>query len=201
MVAAIAFALRDLEIRGAGNLLSGRQSGHIRSVGIELYSSLLEQCVRELQGKEKLVEEIEPDLQINLPSYIPKHYIDDEALRLVTYRRFATCDDDEQLENLRREMQDRFGTLPREVENLIEIVALRNLAKNLRIRQLNVGPQKAVLNFDPSTPVPPESLLGILENPEYNSRMSGAYSLTMSTNRNDYYFCIQQVKNLLKELH
>ncbi|HEX8151547.1 MAG TPA: transcription-repair coupling factor, partial [Thermoanaerobaculia bacterium] len=111
-------AARDLEIRGAGNILGGEQSGQIAAVGFEMYTKLLEETVREMKG-EKIEEEVETSMNLGVDIYIPKGYIADENLRMTFYKKVASAKDDQRLEDIRNELRDRFGALPANVENLI----------------------------------------------------------------------------------
>jgi transcription-repair coupling factor (superfamily II helicase) len=117
-------ALRDLEIRGAGNLLGAEQHGHIAAVGFDTYCRLLAEAVAELKG-EPLAEE--RDIRIDLPvrAFLPVDYLGEERLRLDLYRRISSARTDEELESLRAEAEDRFGPLPREAETLVDVARLR----------------------------------------------------------------------------
>ncbi len=124
-------AARDLEIRGAGNLLGGEQSGHIGAVGIETYLKLLEETVRELRGES--VEEA-PSVALDLPVQmsIPQDYVDDANLRMELYRKIAEEPEREML----AELADRFGPPPPAVETLVEVAALKRLAESLRVQSI-----------------------------------------------------------------
>ena len=104
-------ASRDLEIRGAGNLLGPQQSGHIASVGFDLYCQMLEEAIRTVRG-EDVLPRIEPELRLEVQGYLPETYVDSEAQRLELYRRCAMLTEPAALEALRQELQDRFGTPP-----------------------------------------------------------------------------------------
>jgi transcription-repair coupling factor (superfamily II helicase) len=121
-------AMRDLEIRGAGNLLGPEQHGHLAAVGFELYSRLLDEAIRELRGE--MVEEV-PDATIDLgiDAYLPNEYISDEDQRMAVYRKLATARTVDDANAVAEEVTDRFGALPEPTTNLIEVVRLRALAK------------------------------------------------------------------------
>ena len=114
-------AAHDLEIRGAGNLLGKEQSGNVAAVGFELYAQMLEETVRELRGGVVQIQ-IEPDIQIGLPAYIPEAYIPDVNQRLVFYKKLANVEERTDLEELGYEMEDRFGPLPELVLALLEVM-------------------------------------------------------------------------------
>jgi transcription-repair coupling factor (superfamily II helicase) len=124
MGAGFAISMRDLEIRGAGNILGTQQSGHIASVGYELYCQLLESAVRKLR---RLPPKMSIDVDIDLPStaYLPNHYIPDMRQKIDLYRRMARIASDEDLGNLRAELEDRFGPLPAEAATLLRLVSLK----------------------------------------------------------------------------
>jgi len=128
-------ALRDLEIRGAGNLLGAEQHGHIAAVGFDTYCRLLQESVAEMKG-EPIPEE--KDLRVDLPvrAFVPPGWIAQEALRLDLYRRIATADDHELLARVREEAIDRFGRLPQEVETLFAVASLRVTCRRLGIEEV-----------------------------------------------------------------
>ena len=128
-------AMKDLEIRGTGNLLGAEQSGHIYKVGFEMYMDMLEGAVAELRGEEP-VEEVEPAIQVRVPAFIPEDYIIDATLRLSFYRRLVSVRSTEALSDLSEEVGDRFGALPGEVRSLIEVMRLKLLARALYIARI-----------------------------------------------------------------
>ncbi|MHB8793376.1 MAG: transcription-repair coupling factor [Thermoleophilia bacterium] len=117
-------AMRDLEIRGAGNLLGDEQSGHVAAVGFEMYCDLLREAVAELQDQ-PVAELKVARLEIDMDAYIPADYIPFEAARIDVHHRIAGARDEEKLESIREELRDRFGEVPEVVENLLEMQAIR----------------------------------------------------------------------------
>jgi len=116
--------MRDLEIRGAGNLLGAEQSGHIMEVGFNLYCELLNQAVREIKGiKEITLKEVDIDLKIE--AYIPDDYVTDERQRIALYRRLNVLSEAKQVKEIKEELVDRFGKLPIPLVKLIELIFLR----------------------------------------------------------------------------
>ena len=154
-------AARDLEIRGAGDLLGAEQSGHISAVGFDMYTKLLEEETARLRG-EKIEEAIECEVAIRLPAYLPEEYVSDVQLRLALYKRIADAEDDADLERLREELTDRFGRLPESVVTLMAIVGLRRRAEKLRIKKIEAGVDRIAFEFDDSTPVTPRLLVGLV---------------------------------------
>jgi transcription-repair coupling factor (superfamily II helicase) len=128
-------AMKDLEIRGAGNLLGGEQSGHIAAVGFDLYVRLVGEAVAEFKGEggEELV-----DVKVELPvdAHLPHDYIPGERLRLEAYRKLAAVASEEELEAVRAELDDRYGELPRPVENLLEVARFRIVARQAGLSEV-----------------------------------------------------------------
>jgi transcription-repair coupling factor (superfamily II helicase) len=141
-------AALDLEIRGAGNLLGGEQSGHIEAVGFEMYMKLLEQAVRELKGEEVLddvraVVNLRVDLKID-PSYVPEM-----NQRLMIYRKIAEARSDQELDEILRELHDRYGPVPETVEHLEQYGRIRIMADRLGIESIDREAQTVVVKFRP----------------------------------------------------
>jgi transcription-repair coupling factor (superfamily II helicase) len=147
-------ASHDLEIRGAGNLLGKDQSGHIEAIGFELYSELLEEAVRELKG-EPPREEIDPDVQLPVPAFIPDPYMPDVHQRLFFYKRFAQASTDEQLDDVRAEIVDRCGDAPDELDALCEVMAVKVRLRALRIRAVEAGPGRLVFTLGEAAALDP----------------------------------------------
>ncbi len=142
--AGMAVAMKDLEIRGAGNLLGGEQSGHIASVGFDLYVRLVGEAVAEFKGEKP---EVEADVKVDLPvdANLPHDYIPGERLRLEAYRKLAAIHDGEGLDAVRAEIVDRYGPVPQPVENLFAVAAFRVKARKARAdRGLAAGQERAV---------------------------------------------------------
>ena len=128
-------ALRDLEIRGAGNLLGAEQHGHIAAVGFDTYVRLLQEAVAEMQG-EPVQEAREIRVDLPVKAFLPVDYVGSEPLRLELYRRISGARDQAELDEVRAELEDRFGELPAEVESLLELVGLRLTADRLGIDEI-----------------------------------------------------------------
>ena len=126
--AGMAVALKDLEIRGAGNLLGGEQSGHIEGVGFDLYLRMVGEAVAEFRGEE-VPEPVEVTIELPLDAHLPHEYIEHDRLRLEAYRKIAAAETAEALAEVREELVDRYGPVPPAVEGLFEVAALRNRAR------------------------------------------------------------------------
>lgn len=153
-------AMRDLEMRGAGNLLGPEQSGHIHAVGFDMYVEMLEKAVAEVKGLE-VKEEIEPSINLNVSALIPERYIEDMALRLGIYRRIANASEMENLDDIESEMADRFGSLPDEVRRLLDIMRLKILAKRLFITKISESDGRIRFVFSDKTPVETEKIFSL----------------------------------------
>lgn len=136
-------AMRDLEIRGAGNILGTEQHGHIAAVGFTLYCHLLKRTIDRLKGKE-VPEEMEVVLKLDLDAYIPASYIADDRQRIDIYKRVAEVLRQEEIEEIAAEMEDRFGPLPEEARNLIEVAGLKVWARNEKISRIEVSDGKVI---------------------------------------------------------
>jgi transcription-repair coupling factor (superfamily II helicase) len=155
-------AARDLEIRGAGNLLGAQQSGHIASVGFQLYCQILEEAIRTTRG-EAVPVRVDPELRLEIQGYLPPEYVDSEAQRLELYQRLAAVEDETALTALCRELQDRFGPMPQAVQRLVAVVEIKSLARPLALERLEQRRGEVLLTFHPQTPVQPDQLLQWLQ--------------------------------------
>ncbi|MBT3199022.1 MAG: transcription-repair coupling factor [Phycisphaerales bacterium] len=130
-------AMRDLEIRGAGNILGQEQSGHIAAIGYELYCQLLEGAVCDLRGESKVAAPSQPaHIELGTGTYIPRAYIPSQRQRMEAYRRLAACDSSKELTQIRTDFADVYGRLPDEVEQLLDMTEARALAGRLGIKSL-----------------------------------------------------------------
>ena len=154
-------AALDLEIRGAGNLLGGQQSGHIDAIGFEMYMKLLEQTIRELKGEE-LDEDLRATVNLQVDLRIDESYIPDMNQRLTVYRRIAGARDGGEVDGIMAEVRDRYGQVPPSVFNLIEYGRIRALADRLRIESLDRQGGHVVVTFRPDTRVDPTRLLTLV---------------------------------------
>ncbi|HVF49313.1 MAG TPA: transcription-repair coupling factor, partial [Pyrinomonadaceae bacterium] len=156
-------AALDLELRGAGNLLGGQQSGHMDALGFDLYTQMLERTVAELRGEE-VEDEASVSLNLGVDVSIPEDYISDMGQRLRTYKRVASTRDDETLAQIRAETEDRYGRLPASVESLFEYAALRRTAEALGVISIDLTPGGGgiAVKLSPSARVAPEKLLALV---------------------------------------
>lgn len=168
-------AMRDLEIRGAGNLLGSQQHGHIAGVGFAAYCEMLESTIRKLQdGIEDGVAEPDPVLEISVDGYIPDDYIADPRYKLELYRRFAEVEYDER-GDLLDEIIDRFGEPPATVTTLWRVACLRALCRRLHLRGISVKPGEIRITFAENAAINTTALMHIIgEQQQYMNFKSGA---------------------------
>ena len=131
-------AIRDLEIRGAGSIVGEFQHGHMAQVGYDMYCKLLDEVMKEMQGKKAIIEEEPQEVQIelNVSSYIPDEYIENSDLKINIYQDIALCKNENEILDITDEIIDRFGTMPAEVENLLEIARIKNLCSDKKITKI-----------------------------------------------------------------
>ncbi len=191
-------ASHDLEIRGAGNMLGSSQSGHVAAIGYELYTELLTKAVAELKGQTYL-EDIDPELLFRLPSYLSEEYIPDPPVRLELYRRLSALNDELETEIIAQELEDRFGTLPTEAQNLLELSAVKALAKRLRIKQIRDDGRQFTYAFDPSTPLSPDILTQKIERFPKRYKLTPDLRFTAVHDHTTPIAALKAVKTALRE--
>jgi transcription-repair coupling factor (superfamily II helicase) len=172
-------AARDLEIRGAGNILGGEQSGQIAAVGFEMYTKLLEESIREMKG-EKIEEEVQTSMNLGVDIYIPREYITEENLRMTFYKKVASASTEERLTDIRNEMRDRFGALPANVENLFHFVRVKWFAQQIGVLSIVRDGARGVIKLTPTAKIDPNKLLMFLsENPQAKFSPNGVLSFPL----------------------
>jgi transcription-repair coupling factor (superfamily II helicase) len=194
MGAGFALAMRDLELRGAGNLLGTQQSGHIAAVGYELYCALLEKAVRDLK---KLPPKESVDVSIDLPvaAYFPERYLPDMRTKIDLYRRLARIGTEGELDDLRAELADRFGEVPPPVEQLIELGRLRIWAHQHLLEAIHLEGKYAVLTYSNRGP-----LSRLVERSGGSLRIADARSayLVLGPDADDPDRVLSRLKSLLR---
>jgi transcription-repair coupling factor (superfamily II helicase) len=151
----------DLEIRGAGNLLGAEQSGHLAAVGYETYMQMLEETVEELRGHVREVE-VDPEIRLPVAARLPEEYVPEISQRLVLYKRLASARDDAEADRIRDEILDRYGPLPAEAENLLQVIRLKILARRLGVAALDLARGDLILTAGPSPRIDPQRLLNLM---------------------------------------
>lgn len=154
-------AALDLELRGAGNILGGQQSGHLDALGFDLYTKMLERTIGELRGDE-IADETSVSINPGVDVSIPMEYISDASQRLRTYKRISSAENEEVLARIHSEIQDRYGKIPRSVDSLFEYARLRKLAESVRIVSIDKTRDGFAIKLGESAKVSPEKLMGYL---------------------------------------
>ena len=140
-------AMRDLEIRGAGSLIGEIQHGHLEEVGYDTYCRILDEVLKEEQGI-KVEEDIGCQIDLNVTSYIPDSFISDQNQKIEIYQDIALCKNEEDIRNVIDEIIDRFGNMPNEIENLLEISRIKQLAKEKYLTKIQSRGNSVVFTYD-----------------------------------------------------
>lgn len=140
-------ALRDLEIRGAGNILGPEQHGHMEAVGYEMYCKLLDEAVKEARG-EKVEPEVDTQIDLKITAYIPSSYIENINQKIEVYQDIANLEKEEQISEIIDELIDRYGDIPKEVSSLLDVARIKILARSLKILSVTQKGDNIVLEFD-----------------------------------------------------
>ena len=178
-------ALRDLEIRGAGNLLGAQQHGHIAAVGYDLYSKLLAEAVRELAGRPTATT-VEPVISVTVEGFLPDDYVPEVNQRLAVYKRLAGAASDAEVADLRAELADRFGPLPVAAGQLLDIVRIRVAARTVGVEKIEAGDGTALVTFSPATPLEPERLVRAIERSHGGLKMKREFTLEATIARGEW---------------
>lgn len=166
----IRIAQYDLELRGAGNILGDDQSGHVNTVGYELYMDLLSEALAEAKGEPIADRELDPEINLRVPALIPDAYIPDIRIRLSYYKALADIASQDELDRLEEELRDQFGPLPEPVTNLMGLMLIRKQCKDLGVRDVSAGLKSISLIFTNQTKLKPETAiqLAFRENKKYS---------------------------------
>ncbi len=183
----IKIAMRDLEIRGAGNVLGAEQHGHMEAVGYDLYCKLLNQAVLELKGERKEEDAYETVVDCSIDAYIPTSYIKNEYQKLDIYKRISGIENEEEYMDMQDELMDRFGDLPRPLENLLKVAALKALAHSAYVTEVNINRQEIRLTMYKNAKLNAEKI------PELISRYKG--DLKLQTGEEPIFKYLDRQKN------
>ncbi len=187
-------ATRDLQIRGAGSLFGEVQSGHMEQVGYDMYKRLLDEVVKEEKG-EKIEEDIEITIDLNISSYIPESFISDQGQKIEIYQDIANCKTEDDIQNVIDEIIDRFGEMPVEVNNLIEIARIKNLARAKNIIKIQSKPMGVVFTFSDFDTDNIQKLMNKYKNNIHFSAIGKPY-VTLKIKDNE----IKEVKEFIEQL-
>ena len=196
-------ASHDLDIRGAGNLLGDEQSGHIREVGIELYQHMLEEAVAAARidgGDAAPPEEWSPQITIGTPVLIPEAYVADLGVRLGLYRRIAALADKSEIDAFAAELIDRFGPLPAEVENLLQIIAIKRWCREAGVERVEAGPKGAVVTLRGNRFANPQGLVELIQRNAGTLKLRTDHKIVYLRNWDDEKTRLAGVARLLQAL-
>ena len=179
----IRIAQYDLELRGAGNILGDTQSGHVNSVGYELYMDLLNETLAEAKGEPIADRELDPEINLKVPALIPDVYISDIRIRLSYYKALSEISSHEELDRIEDELKDQFGPIPEPVINLMGLMLIRKQCKDLGVRDISAGLKNISLIFTERTRLRPETAIQLAtrENKKYSITPDQRLNIRMNT--------------------
>ncbi len=170
-------AALDMELRGAGDLLGGEQSGFVASVGFELFCHMLEEATRELRG-EHVVHEVDPELSFDVEALLPEAYVAEVGVRLSLYKRLSSATDDAEITALAGEMEDRFGPPPIEAKQLVELMRMKTELRKLRVLGCEATAKAVTLHLADDTPLDPQKVGALVATKKSPYRLSPDGRLT-----------------------
>ena len=177
-------ATHDLEIRGAGEILGEGQSGHIQEIGFSLYMQLLDRVVRAMKDNKELDLDQPLDhgteIDLHIPALIPDTFLPDVHMRLIMYKRIASVKHESELIDLKEEMIDRFGSLPDSVNNLFAIAKLKQKARALGIRKIDLGEKGGRIYFREHSNIDPKRILELIESNPKDYKFDGQDKLRIN---------------------
>jgi transcription-repair coupling factor (superfamily II helicase) len=202
--AGFTLASHDLDIRGAGNLLGGEQSGHVREVGIELYQHMLEEAVAAARSGDPNVGEAKdewtPQITIGTPVLIPEIYVADLPVRLGLYRRIAQLVDRREIDAFAAELVDRFGPLPPEVDNLLDIIAIKRFCRDAGVEKVDAGEKGASITFRGNRFANPVGLVDFLQQNAATAKLRPDQKLVIIRNWEDTRERLKGVSGIMGHL-
>jgi len=194
-------ALRDLEIRGAGNILGAEQSGHLEQVGYEMYNHFLEQAVKEIQG-EKIENKFDIQIDLKVSAFIPDDYIENNGQKIETYQDIANIESESQIMEMCDELIDRYGELPDEVLNLLEIARIRAYCKKIKINKISQKGENILFQFLDASIFKENILQDLLSDIKYKRRIfisgDSIPYLTLKLQSQNESDILKDVLNILK---
>jgi len=172
-------ATHDLSIRGGGSVLGVSQSGHVSAIGYELYTELMEKTIRELKGEKYPKEEIDPEVHFGIPAFIPDDFISDMHTRLMTYKKISMASSEDDLSGLKEELADCYGPVPPQVNNLMDIIRVKNMLKKILGKRMEYDGREMFINFREDSPVDPARIMELSQKKLRGIRLTPDYRLTI----------------------
>ena len=193
-------AMRDLEIRGAGNLLGAQQHGHMDAIGYDLYCKMLSEVMSVARG-EIVEEEFETTIEIKINAYIPSNYITDEIQKLDIYKKIASIQKEADYMDIQEEIEDRYGNIPVEVYNLLDIALIKAMAHDIYMTLVSENKRQVLFKFKPDAPLNPEALPELLAKYGRKMKFVGGKepSIKMNLEDVDRKDLISNIKNILHD--
>ncbi|MBN9413316.1 MAG: transcription-repair coupling factor [Candidatus Paracaedimonas acanthamoebae] len=198
-------ASHDMDIRGAGNLLGQQQSGHIREVGVELYQQMLQDAVDTVRHKSsetvpQTAAVWTPQIHLGLPILIPEDYVVDLATRLNLYRRLSHLENEDEIEAFTLELLDRFGALPQEVKNLLNVLRLKQLCRHVGVEKIETGEKGAIFTFYNNTFSNPVALIQFIHTQGGTVKLRPDHKLVFLRAWKEAQERVKGCEDILKEL-
>ncbi len=192
-------ASHDLEIRGAGSLLGREQSGHIAAIGIDLYLELIEEAVQELKG-ERMASEIDPQMNMYFAAFLPNHMVEDQTLRLNFYKRLSAARNEERLNEIVEELEDRFGVLPEEAKNLVRTIELKIEVRKLNAAGIDLAPDRLNLQLGDACRLDPNYAIQKVSEKGSRFRLTPDMKLIRVFEEHEKKDPVASAKNILQDL-
>ncbi|MEM6961149.1 MAG: TRCF domain-containing protein, partial [Myxococcota bacterium] len=189
----------DMELRGAGDLLGGEQSGSVSLVGFDLFVQMLEEAVAQLRGEE-IAHEVDPELTLDIEQHLPEEYIDDVGVRLSFYKRFASAADEHTITDLAEEMEDRFGHPPSAARCFVRAMRLRPKLRELNILGCEASQNRVMLHLREDTPLDPAKVMKLVTQPQSRWKLSADMRLTCRFDRDETGDAIENAQSVLETL-
>ncbi len=198
--AGFSLASHDLDMRGGGNPLGEEQSGHIKDLGVELYQHMLEEAVAELREDENVSNRSwSPQVNVGVPILIPDTYVEDLHVRLSLYRRLSELENIQEGDAFAAELIDRFGALPQEVHNLLQVMSIKRLARAAKVAKIDAGPKGVVFTFRHEDIKDPAIIMGAMQS-HPNWRLRADQTIFVPARLHDPKIRLNTVEQTLKIL-
>jgi transcription-repair coupling factor (superfamily II helicase) len=192
-------AMSDLNIRGGGTILGAAQSGHIAAVGYDMFLQLMEDSIANLKG-EPVSDPLEPEINIPLSTFIPEVYIPDIDQRLLSYRRLAKMTEVKDVGRFKEELEDRFGQLPPEVQNLLNKIILKIWSKKSGVKKLTLSGGQLLLQFSEKHVQNPQGLIDMVLSKKNAFEFTSDHGLKVKFFKENQNVMMNKAKNILKEM-
>lgn len=197
-------ASHDLDIRGTGNIVGEEQSGHIREVGVAFYQTLLQEALMMIRAEETFVPEATvswaPQINLGISVMIPETYVADLSLRLSLYQKLAQCETREEIDAFAAELVDRFGALPQDARNLLDVMEVKLLCKRLKIDRLDAGPKGLLIGFYQDQLQNPDVILTYVLRPETQAKVRPDHRIFFQRPWNNVLMRVHKTREVLQKL-